>query len=150
EALEDVRRKYIGMIKISSVELSRKTEILANAISENKHLFVKPKTFTFHGIKVGLNKSKESFEIEDEERTIKLIEKFFDEEKNFYIDLKKSVKKSALKDLSESELAKIKVVKNEGEDQVLIKSVDDIINKMVNSIIKSIGSDDIKVDIKAA
>jgi len=47
-------------------------------------------------------------------------------------------------------LAKIKVVKNEGEDQVLIKSVDDIINKMVNSIIKSIGSDDIKVDIKAA
>jgi len=93
EALEDVRRKYIGMIKISSVELSRKTEILANAISENKHLFVKPKTFTFHGIKVGLNKSKESFEIEDEERTMKLIEKFFDEEKNFYIDLKKSMKK---------------------------------------------------------
>ncbi len=150
EDIESVRKKYLGLIKTTSVEIAEKVDILQNAILSNSHLFEKPRTQVFSGMKVGLQLKKESYKVPDEERTIKLIEKHFEDEKEFFIDTKKSVKKSALKELSDDELEKIKVIKSEPEDQVVIKSADDIVNKMIDAIIKSTGADDIKVDTKAA
>lgn len=153
EDLEAVRRKHIAHIKNHSVEVADKLSVLKNAIDMNKGLFVKPKTYVFHGFKVGLTSTKKSWKVENSEATIKAIEKLFKDNPDKLESLIKTEKKvinDGLKKLSEKELEKIDVEVVEPEDKVTIKNTSDDFDKLVEKIIAGMCTDDVAVDIKKA
>lgn len=134
---EAIRAKYIKKIKAAVEKTIQEKTLLSELIDNGKELFVKPKTMTMNSIKIGFQKSKDKIECDDELRTIEIIEKEYTEEE--VIDLIKTEKK-ILKDgiikLADNEIKKIRCRKVNGQDTVLIKTIDNEVDKFVNALMK--------------
>ena len=91
-----VKKKYLEKILPLAEKVSLEKAILHEAITSAPNLFEKPRTFSFHGIKVGYQKKKGRIEIIDEEKTIELIEKKLEDKADNIILLTKSVIKRPL------------------------------------------------------
>lgn len=136
DAVESLRRQYLPALKRQvAIAAERKAQLRA-AIEDARPLFTRPKTLVIHGVKVGYEKGKEEVIIEDEDLTVALLEKHFPEQKDLYIKTKKTVKKRAVKDLSELELKSIAVTVTDPGDIVVIKSMDSQIKKYVDKLLK--------------
>ncbi len=142
DAVESLRRQYLpGLKKQVAIAAQRKAELKA-AIEDSRDLFRRPKTAVFHGVQVGFEKGKEEVTIEDPELTISLIEKLFAETKDLYIKTKKSVKKLAVKALSEVERKAIGVTVGSPGDVVVIRSMDSQVKKYIDKLLKEKEEDD--------
>ena len=135
--IEEVRSKYFKKIK-SSIEkiIAAKTELEQSIIS-NKHLFEKPRTMVFSGVRIGFQKSKDKITWDDDGRLISLIEKKIDPlAAKILVKTEKKPVKDAISKLDESELRKIGCKIEKGADKVLIKTLDTEIDKFVGSLVK--------------
>lgn len=99
-------------------------------------MFDTPRTVVFYGIKVGLQKGKGAIEWDDDAQVVKLIEKHFPEQADVLIKTTKKPVKKALAQLTVAELKKLGIVVEETGDQVVIKSTDSEIDKLVNALLK--------------
>jgi len=136
DAVESIKRQYLpGLKRQVAIAAAAKAELRA-AIEDGRSLFARPKTLVIHGVKVGYEKGKDEVLVEDEDLTVSLIEKHFPEQKDLYIKTKKTVKKRAVKDLSELELKSIAVAVTDPGDVVVIKSMDSQIKKYVDKLLK--------------
>lgn len=136
DAVESLKRQYLPALKRQVAIAAAKKAELRSAIEDSRTLFTRPKTLVIHGVKVGYEKGKDEVIVEDEDLTVALIEKHFPEDKDLYIKTKKTVKKRAVKDLSELELKSIAVTVTEPGDVVVIKSMDSQIKKYVDKLLK--------------
>lgn len=134
DEINAVKKKHMNGIKKLAGDVSEKYSELSTAIEANANLFEKPRTVIFHGIKVGMQKGKGKAEFNDD-KTIKLIKKHFPEKADVLIDVIEKVSKKALNNLSIGDLKKIGVNVVEAQDEVLIKSTDSDIQKMVDALI---------------
>ena len=124
DELELVKRKHMPSI-INAVNKAKKSrETLSIAVDNSRDLFVKPKTQTAHGIKFGLQKSPDSYTFEDEAQVI---------------NTRESVSKTALKQLTPSELGKIGVEVVPGCESVIVKDTNSEIDKFVNKLLEKDG-----------
>lgn len=139
QALEDeieaVKRKYMPTIRHAANKARTMNEKLAQAIEESRDLFKSPKTMTIHGIKFGLQKSKDDINWEDEQQVIKRIKKLMVSQIDVLVNTKESLHKTALKQLSPADLKKIGIVIVEGSEQVLIKDTNSEIDKLVKKLL---------------
>lgn len=140
QTLEDeitaLKRKYLPGIRRAVEATSERHESLSVAIEDSPELFVKPRTWLLHGIKVGYQKQKGKIEWEDEATVIKLIKKHFPDTWETYVKTIEKPLKAALEALSVAELKKLGVTAEETGDAVLIKSTDSEIDKLVNALLK--------------
>jgi hypothetical protein len=146
-AVEQVKRSAMNGIK-SAIEKTAFAKMeVRDAIEESPELFVRPKTFILHNIKVGMNKVKDSLEFDDEESVVKAIKRHLPEQAEILIRTEERVNKKSLESLSPADLKRIGVHFLEGTDVPVIKATDGSIDKLVNGYLKDLeksGDDDIK------
>ena len=136
DAVEALKRQYIPAIERQVGIAAERKAALRTAIEDSRDLFKRPKTLIVHGWKVGYEKSKEEVTIEDEDLTVKLLKEKYPDEMHMYIRTKETVKRRAVKDLSELELKLIGVRVKQSEDVVVIKSTASEIRKYIDKLLK--------------
>lgn len=112
---------------------------LNNLIANSPELFEKPRTVSFYGIKVGLQKGAGSISWEDAKEVVKKIEKLFRGDQDMLDTLiitKKKPNKAAMLTLDVSSLKILGCQVLETGDQVVIKAADTGIDKLVRALLK--------------
>jgi hypothetical protein len=137
EELEKVKRKHMPALKHLVAKASAAEATLTELIESAPQLFEKPRTYIFHGVKVGLTKQKGKIEIEDPDRTVALIKKHFKNEAELLINTKETPCKDAIGGLMADDLKKIGVTITSDTDAVVIKPTDGDIEKAVQALLKN-------------
>jgi hypothetical protein len=141
DTVEIVKRQHFAFIKKAFVVAAERKSDLGAAIKESPDLFSERKTMILHGIKIGIVKSKGKIEIDDEKRTVELIEKYFPGLVETLIKTTKKPVKSELNDMHASDLRRIGVTVEEAGDVVVIKSAASEIDKLINALFKEMETD---------
>jgi hypothetical protein len=147
-AIRVIKKKSLPMIKRAAEKAAAAKERLKDAIEENRKLFDKPRTRTFHGIKVGLQKGKGKIEIANPDKTVELIRKHLEDQAELLIKTEEVPIKDALQNLAASDLKRIGVTVIDATDQTVIKPMDSDIEKIVDVLLK--GDDEADAAKKAA
>ena len=144
--LESIKRRKLRGIKEAVRKVKTIEAELHDTIEASPELFEKPRTQVISGIKVGILKSKGKITVEDDEKVVKLIRKYFSDQEDVLINTKETPVKKALGNLSAAELKRIGVTIEDTGDQVVIKSTDSNVDKLVSALLKeaeAFDSDDI-------
>jgi len=136
EEMAAVKKRYLPAIRRSVEKAAGWHQRLNIALQEAPELFVKPKTVIFHGIRLGYMKSKGEILWEDTDQVIKLIKKHFPDQTETLIQITEKPLKTALALLSVADLKKIGVTVSDTGDEVVIKSTDSEIDKLINALLK--------------
>lgn len=135
EAREIHRRKSPG-IKAALAGAVDAKECLVNAIRLAPGLFVKPRTFTLHGVKLGFQKGKGSVSWGDDADVVAKIEKRMPEMADALIVVKKKPSADALRQLAAGELARLGVTVVDAGDEVFVKIAGGDVEKLVTKLLK--------------
>ncbi|MEX2524469.1 MAG: host-nuclease inhibitor Gam family protein [Gammaproteobacteria bacterium] len=134
--LQAVKRKYRHELKsLASNAANTKADLIA-AIEESRELFRKPKTRTFHGIKVGLRKAKGKLKWTDAEKVVKAIKRVYDDQIGTLIKTTEKPNKDALEKLPAAELKKLGITVEDSGDQVVANPAEGEIDKMVDALLE--------------
>ncbi len=131
-----VKNDYLKKLQPLADTVSIEKSLLKVMIDESRLIFVKPKTYVFHGVKVGLQNSKGGIKVLDEAKTIELIKKNMPDIAENMVKTSESLIKESLKLLSEIDLLKINCQKTPSVETVLIKSNRDEVEKFIDAMIK--------------
>lgn len=138
-ALEDeitsLKRRRLSIIKkqVSAAKVAR--EALYVVINESAELFDKPRTQTFHGIRVGLQKGKGEIAFDDVDQVVKLIRKHRADDFDLLVKTTYKPIKKALANLPAAELKKLGIEVAETGDVVFIKDAAGDVDKLVNALL---------------
>jgi len=142
--INETKKLYLKQIKklLDAAKASR--SVLHTAIEGSPELFQKPRTFTFHGIKVGFKKAKGKLIIESDEQTVKLIRKHFKDRFDELVITKETPAKKVLEKMPATDLKKLAVQVQADSDEVVLNSTDSEIEKMVGALFKDDDQDQTK------
>lgn len=133
--LETVKKKHLARIKKQAGEVANLEAELHSLIERSPKLFVRPRTLTVHGIKVGFTLSTGKLEFDDEETVITLIKKFHKDDVDTYIRKTEEVNKDALRTLDTDALKKLGCKIEGAGDVVVLKRVAGEVEKLINKLI---------------
>lgn len=136
DGIDALKRNAMPRIKAAVNKAADTSDELLQRINESPELFKKPKSVTFHGIKLGYQKEKGKIEFDDPELVIKLIRKHFPLLADTLIATTEKPSKEALNSLNAVQLKKIGVTVTSDSDVVFIRPADSDVDKMVNALIK--------------
>lgn len=131
--LSEVKKRHLTGIKSAAASCQDLQADLRATIEGAPQLFTKPKTYTLHGVKVGFvkGKGKLTWDIEDDE-LVKRIKKFYAQEaREVLIVTVEKPSKDALANLPASELKRLGITVGDVGDQVVVKTTDTEIDKLV-------------------
>lgn len=138
DEMDAARRKAEPLIKSALAAAKAAESELSAAILQNPQHFKRPRTFVFHGVRVGIEKRAGKVVIADPAKTITLIRKHFsDDQIELLIKVKETPIKKAIAALPANDLKRIAVDLGESGDAVLIKPVDDELEKMLKALLKT-------------
>jgi phage host-nuclease inhibitor protein Gam len=132
---ETVKQKHLRNIKRQAGVVANCEAELHTLIEAGPGLFIKPRTITIHGIKLGFMSSTGRLEFDDEETVIALIKKHRKDDADSFIRRKESVNKDALKTLDVADLRKLGCVIEDAGDVVVLKRVAGEVEKLINKLI---------------
>lgn len=136
--LETVKQKHLAALKRQAAVVARRQAELESAIEAAPGLFVKPRSFTLHGIKVGLMWSEGKLVFDDADTVVKLIKKYRKEDAATFIRTKEEPNKDALWTLQPKELAGLGCrIEGEG-DSVVCKRVAGDVEKLIKKLIEKL------------
>ena len=105
-------------------------------VEEHPELFVKPRTLTLHGVKVGFTKGAGRMEIDDELRTIALAKKHLDPEQlALVVSVRESINKKAAAGLTVADLKKIGIRIEETGDRMVLTYTDSALDKLLERLL---------------
>jgi hypothetical protein len=138
DRLMQLKREELPTIKRKALIVARsKASGMARAESVPE-LFTKPRTYVFHGIKVGLTTSPGKLEVDDEDLAVKRIEELWPERAASLVKVEKSLIVAPIKRLPADEL-KLIGAQIEGAGDVLVyQAVDGEIEKLINKMIDEV------------
>lgn len=135
-AIEALKIEAMPRIKKAVARTAERENELRALVDGARHLFVKPRTVIFHGIKVGLEKGKGKIEFDDEEKVIRLIRKNLPGFTDGLVIKKEMVSKTGLKTLTVAELKSIGCTVEETNDQVIVRATDTEVEKVIKAMLK--------------
>jgi arsenate reductase-like glutaredoxin family protein len=133
--LEIVKQKHLRTIKRQAGVVAGCEAELQNLIEDAPHLFIRPRTITIHGVKVGYTASNGRVEFDDEESVIARIKKSRPEDAELLIRKTEEVNKEALRNLPADELLELGCQLAGAGDTVVLKRVAGEVEKLVNKLI---------------
>ena len=136
--LEAVKQKHLRGLKRQAAAVATAEAELHSAVESAPGLFVKPRTITVHGMKVGYTTSVGSITWEDDEQVVELIREVFPNRVKELIKKTETPKKNALKALTAEELAKIGCAIDGAGDVVVLSRVAGDVEKLVNKLIEKL------------
>lgn len=104
-------------------------------LRENPQLFVKPRTVTVDGIKVGYEKGKGGLEIPNPAKTVELIKRHLADQVDLLIDTRETPAKAALQQLPAADLKRVGVNVRDTGDRVVIRPADTELDKLVKALV---------------
>ena len=137
EAIEQLKCDNRSEVKRLRQRASEAEARLFALIEENPDCFVKPKTLTMSGVKLGYQKGKGSVDFDDAAAVVARIKKHFPDQADVLIQTKETPVKNALTQLTAAELKKLGVNVVEAGDQIVIKTADSEIDKVVDALLKA-------------
>lgn len=129
-----VRRHLRGIRAAASQAAQAEAQLRAH-IEAHAELFVKPRTITLHGIKLGYQKGKGRITIADEGKTCDLIRKHLPDEADALIVVTEAPLKTALVNLDVATLRKLGCTVTGTDDQVVIKDTASEVDKLVAQLL---------------
>jgi len=136
ERKKKLQREYLPQIKREVTAARNAKAVLSEAIDDSPELFVKPRTVTFHGVRVGFQKAKGRIEFDDAEQVVKLIRKHFPEQFDVLVKTTERPVKDALAQLSAADLKKLGINVVADSDEVVIKDASGEIEKLVEALLR--------------
>jgi hypothetical protein len=101
-------------------------------------MFVKPKTLTIHGVKVGYTTSQGKLVFEDEATVIKLLKKYHKDDIDWLIRTIEEVNMDGVKTLSAEALERLGCRIEGAGEKVLCKRVSGEVEKLINKLISKL------------
>lgn len=136
DAMNALKKSELPRLRRAVARAAEAHDALKIQIEAAPELFAKPKTQTFHGIRVGYVKGKGKIEWDDADRVVALIRKHFPDQADVLIATVEKPVKDALNGLTAAELKKLGISVTEGGEAVFIKAVDSAVAKMVDALLK--------------
>lgn len=135
--IAEVKRRHITGIKSAAASAQDLQATLRSSVESAPRLFLKPRSFTFHGIKIGFTKGKGKIEWDcEDEQLVERIERMFSQDaRELLIAIEKKPCKEALASLPASDLKKLGVSVESTGDCVVVKASDSEIDKMVTKML---------------
>lgn len=137
EELEKLNHRMLPQIKRAVDSVARARAKLENEVGEHPELFVKPKSVTLHGIRVGFAKGKGTISWDDADRVVELIHKHFPEQAEILVKVTETPVKKALAQLSAADLKRLGITVTETGDEVVIKPVDGDVERLVEVLLRA-------------
>lgn len=134
--LEAVKRKHMKRLKRCVETTAAAQAVLTNAIDSAHELFQRPRSAVFHGIKVGLQKGKDTVTWSDSTLVANRITDQLPEQFDVLVETTYKPIASGLLQLDAETLTAIGVRRAPGKDSVLIKPVDGGVDKLVAALLK--------------
>ena len=135
--LEAAKDRYMAELKRAVREVADGRADIRNWVDGHRDLFVKSRSRTVHGIKVGLQKGKGKIECDDEVRAMKYIyEHLKEEEHEVLIKRTEKLNKNALNDVDAMDLRRMGVRIVQTGDKIIIKDTDGEVEKLIASMLK--------------
>lgn len=135
DEVEKLKRRAIPGIKSAVATVKEMESVLKAAIEDGSSLFVKPRSVVFHGVKVGIEKSKGKLIFDNADQVIKLIKKHYPEQADVLIKTTEKPSKKNILGLSVSDLKKIGCEIKDSGDVVIVKPVDSNVDKLVSALL---------------
>ncbi|MBI5768730.1 MAG: hypothetical protein HZA93_13110 [Verrucomicrobia bacterium] len=135
DELAAIKRRHIARIKKAAATAADAQARLRSAVEGSPDLFVKPRTFTLHGIKLGYQKGKGRLEFDDADKVVERISKNFPELTDTAVRVKFELVKDALMNLDVATLKKLGCTVADTGDQIVIKAADTEIDKLVAKLL---------------
>jgi hypothetical protein len=137
--LEAVKQKHIKGLKRQAAVVANLEAELHSAVERSPALFVKPRTITVHGVKVGFTFSNGKLVWDCEDATVvDLIKQEFGRSAGAYLITEEKPRKDMLKTLEPEKLKKI-ACRIDGEgDVVIVKRVAGDVEKLINKLIEKL------------
>lgn len=133
--LDRVRMGHVNGIRAAVREQADAHDRLRSAIEAEPELFVRPKTLTLHGVRVGWMKQRGQVVIEDESAVIDRIRRVLPSaQAELLIRRRESVDKQGVYDLTAADLKRLGITVTADEDVVVVKPVDGDVDKLVKAL----------------
>lgn len=130
-----VNRRLLPGIKSASVNAKFFQANLTEQVQAHADLFVKPRTMTLHGIKLGFQKGKGTIEWADDEKLADKIEKLLPELAETLVKTTRKPIAKALQTLDVKTLRALGCTVEETGDFVVVRAVDTAVDKLVARIL---------------
>ena len=137
DKIEALTREKMPLLKKLATRTAAQHAELEAAIAAVPHLFEKPRTIVFHGVKCGFRKSEGRIEFDDPELVVKKIYQFLDTPEPF-LRIITQPNKEALATLARANLKRLGCRVVDTVDIVVIKPADSGIEKKINAFLKSV------------
>lgn len=134
-AVHQIKVNFLPAIKKAVARAAEKKSDLHNLVEGAQHLFVKPRTVVFHGIKCGWEKGKGKITFDDPERVCALIHKHFPEMAEALVIIKETPNKKALAELNAADLKRLGIFIEDSDDRVVIRAVNSDVDKIVTALL---------------
>ncbi len=132
-----VAQKHGRGIRNAALVCAEHHKQLETIIDNNPGLFVKPRTMTLHGIKLGLKKGKGKVSWLPDAKVCELVRKHLPDQADQLIQTTESPIKGALIKLDAKTLQKLGYSVSDTDDQVIIKATADDLDKFIEAILKA-------------
>lgn len=143
EAMDLLKKSELPKLRKAIASTAEHHDALKALITDAPDLFVKPKTVTFHGLRLGYMKGKGKIEWADADQVVRLIKKHFPEQADVLIATTEKPVKDAINGLTAAELKKIGISVTEGGEVVFIKPVDSAVDKLVEALLKDATAEEV-------
>ncbi|GHU33600.1 hypothetical protein AGMMS50256_25830 [Betaproteobacteria bacterium] len=135
-ACEALKREALPDIKRAVARASEQHDALKALIESAPELFVKPKTITWHGLRMGYMKGKGGIEWDDPDAVVAAIQKLLPDQAEALIRWSAKPLKEAINQLDVKDLKRIGCRVVDTGEVVFIKPVDGEVDKLVNALLK--------------
>lgn len=143
QKIDALKREAMPLLRTALQATKAAESELSNALLLSPQHFKKPRTVVFHGVKVGYEKGKGKLVLQDDARTISLIRKHLPDQFDLLVQTTETPVKNALAQLSAAELKKIGGEITSATDKVVIRPVDDELDKAIKALLKA---EDVEAD----
>ncbi|MDT8383026.1 MAG: hypothetical protein RRB22_01275 [Gammaproteobacteria bacterium] len=150
EELERIKHPVLPVIREGVGQSAEAHAKLKAALESSPELFIKPRTLTIAGIRIGYMKQRGKVVIADDEAVIKRMRALLPKNQaDLMITVKESVHKPSVSDLTAADLKRLGISITADEDIVTIKPVDDEVDKLVNALLAEAEKDTRQTDSAA-
>lgn len=140
EDLEDqaraLKKQFRRQIQAANNAVAKEQTALFHMVESNPSAFESPRTYVFHGIKVGYRKGVGAITWEDDARVVALIKRHLPDQAELLVRVTEEPVKAALKELAVGDLKRIGCQVTSAGDVVVVKPVDSEVDKIVNALLK--------------
>lgn len=145
ENIKAIHKEYMPRLRKAVEEATEADLDLRGLVVSGKALFDRPRTRVFYDIKVGFQKGKGGIHFDEADKVVKLIRKHYSaDEALALLHITEKPDKDALAKLSVTELKKIGCDVLHAQDYLVVKPVDDAVEKLVSSMLAAATDEAIK------